>query len=289
MKNNGIVRLMLFTVVCFGFAALFAKMAGDEKITAYWEKVADKLTNQGNYVSIFTQNSFPADNLDTLKIIGTEHDVRIERSKDKEIHFSYYKKNEGDKLELVNITGTSISIGLNKLNSPKNRFKINFNFNSDENPGLNVQDVNQLAVVVQVPGTIKKLKVETVSGEIRAHDLNFDEVTLDSVSGDIKLRGDFLTMNLSTVSGDVKFISERTSTDARFQTVSGNVNIGFHEQPALKLTFNTTSGDMKIDKAFGGGEFQGDVKELKIGAATGNLSVETVSGDLQIEKTEGAN
>lgn len=208
MKSNWIVRLMLFTVVCFGLAGLFAKMAGDEKITGYWQKVADKLTNQGNFVSVFTQDSLPAENLNTLKITGTEHDVRFEESKDSDLHFSYYKKNADEKMELFKIEGSELSIDLNKLNLPKNQFKINFKFKSDENPGsLIVQDVDQSAIVIQVPSNIKKLKVETVSGEIKANALKFDEATVGSVSGNLKLQGAYRALNLSTVSGDIFLVS----------------------------------------------------------------------------------
>lgn len=287
MKSNWIVRLMLFTVVCFGLAGLFAKMAGDEKITGYWQKVADKLTNQGSYVSVFTQDSLPAENLSTLKIVGTEHNVRFEKSKDKDIHFSYYKKNDEGKIDLLKIEGSTLSIDLNKLNSPKNRFKINFNFNSDENIGLNMQEGNESAVVIQLPGSIKRIEAETVSGEIRTSELKFEEAIVTSVSGDLKLHGDIKTLNLSTVSGDIKFVSENAEPDAKIETVSGDIKISFDRQPGFNLTFNTTSGDVKIARTIGGSEFEGDVKDLKIGSATGNLAISTVSGDLRIEKIEG--
>ncbi len=287
MKSNWIVRLMLFTVVCFGLAGLFSKMAGDEKITDYWQKVADKLTNQGNYVSVFTQDALPAESLNSLKIIGTENDIRIEKSKDKEIHFSYYKKNDGQKTEFLKVEDSMISFDLNELKAPKNRFKINFNFNSDENVGLHMQEDNQTAVVIQLPENIRNVKVETVSGEIKLNAVNFDEATISSVSGNLKLQGEIKSLNLSTVSGDIKFDPESVEPNANIETVSGDIKISFDRQPGFKLTFGTTSGDVKIDKTFGGTEFEGDVKDLKIGSAVGALKINTVSGDLKIEKRSG--
>lgn len=287
MKSNWVIRLMLFTVVCFGLAGLFAKMAGDEKITGYWQKVADKLTNRGNFVSVFTQENFAAENFSALNITGTEHDVRFEKSKDGDIHFSYYKKNEGPKIELLKIEGATAYIDLNKLNSPKNRFKINFNFNSDENPGFNVQEVNQSAIVIQVPENIKMLKVETVSGEIKSSDLKFDETVIRSVSGNLKLQGDLKALNLTTVSGDIKLEIENFEPDVKMETVSGDIKIGFERHPGFKLTFSTTSGSVKIDKAFGGADIDGNVKDLKIGSGGGRLAISTVSGDLEIEKSAG--
>lgn len=290
MKSNWIIRLALFTIVCFGLAGLFAEMAGDEKITDYWQKVADKLTNSGNYVSVFTQKDFPSENLNTLNITGTEHDVRFERSKDGDFHFSYYKKNDDAKIDFYKIEGSALTIDLNKLNLPKNQFKINFNFNSDENPSGFIgigQKVDQAVVVIQVPENITKLNVATVSGEIKANSLKFDEAVVSSVSGNLKLQGDFKTLNLSTVSGNIKLESDNVEPNFKMETVSGDIKINFDRQPGFKLTFSTTSGDVKIAKTIGGGEFDGDVKDLKIGSAAGFLAISTVSGDLRIGKVDG--
>ena len=263
-------------------------MAGDEKIADYWQKVADKLTNQGNYVSIFTQKDIPSENLNTLNISGTEHDVRFEKSKDADFHFSYYKKNDDAKIDFFKIEGSALSIDLKKLNLPKNQFKINFNFKSDENPsGFIARDVDQASIVIQVPEKIKNLKIETVSGEIKSNSLNFDEAIVSSVSGNLKLQGEFKSLYLSTVSGDIKLESGNAEPEAKIETVSGDIKISLDRQPGFKLTFNTTSGDVEIAKTIGGGEFEGDVKDLKIGSAAGTLAISTVSGDLRIEKIDG--
>ena len=284
MKSNWTIRIFGITVISFGLAIFFTKLSGEDKIESYWQGTADALTNKGKFVSVFTEESFEAENLKEINIIASANELKIEKSKDNKIHFLYYKKNDSANNELTSTTGTVMKFHLDKLIIPKNNLKINFNFKNMESFGVIANDVKHSTAIVQLPANIKKIKIDTISGEIKIVDLKLDEVKIESVSGDVKLQGDIKELKSSTVSGDLKFQSEISDPNVKLSTVSGNIKITFYKEPDFKLNFDTRSGNIRFDKNFSKPELDGSVKDLKFGKGSGQFEISTVSGDLEIKK-----
>ncbi len=282
MKTNWIIRLLLFTVISFSLAVYFAKISGEEKITIYWQNVADKLTDSGNVVRVFTEEEIAAADINEIRIKGVNNDIRIESSKDSLIHFSYYKKNSATKNEMIEAQGPILKIDLTKDEVTRTKLKFNFNFKNNESFGL-VEGVNQSSVVIQIPSNIKILKIESVSGEVKLTTERLEEVKIESVSGNLRLQGSFNLLTTSTVSGDIKLLSEVSDPKLELRSTSGDIKVTFKKQPDLILDFQTASGNLKLDRKILSAELEGNVKDLKIGAGSGRLNVVTVSGNLKIE------
>lgn len=303
MKNTWTIRIITVTLISFGLAVLFAKISGEDKMTSYWQSAADSLTNSGKFVTVYTGENFAASALDEIDVTAKAMDVKIEKSKDDKVHFFYYKKNDAGKMDLTYVEGSVIKFQLEELIFPKNNLKINFNFKNMDYVGVKMQDVKESTVVIQAPANIKKIKITTVSGNIKLVDLNLDEAQIDSVSGDfetqksdfehishtsvsgdIKLQGGIHTLTSKTVSGDLKFSSDTASPELKFSTISGDADLVFFKDPDVEIIFASTSGELNFWGGLPTTKIDGDVKGFKLGKGTAHMKFESTSGDVKISR-----
>lgn len=128
----------------------------------------------------------------------------------------------------------------------------------------------RIATLANPMARVTNLSVETVSGDLKGSG-RFDQLRFNSVSGDLNLTSfdRVLSIDAKTVSGDVEIKSlEPVDAEFAFSTKSGKLEFDKDlrmPQPALtkngeqtlfkigkgtsKVQFQTTSGDLKIDKA----------------------------------------
>jgi DUF4097 and DUF4098 domain-containing protein YvlB len=113
-----------------------------------------------------------------------------------------------------------------------------------------------------------QIKINSVSGEISARATG-GEQKYKSVSGDIHLEAVGGRVTLTTVSGDVYLAADKPLA-ADLNTTSGDLKLA---APTIEqFQFRTVSGDARVSGAF----------------ATGpRHSMESVSGDLRVEPTNG--
>lgn len=284
MKNNWIIKIGIATFVSFMLAAVFAKIAGDEKMNNYGQELANKLTNEGENVSIFTEETFATDAIDEINIMADAIKIKIEKSADDRIHFLYYKKNEASKGLLTNIEESVLNFQLDKLIYPKRKLKINFNFSKFNDLGIAAHDAKESAVVIQIPEKIKKLKIDAVSSNIKVTAGKLAEVVIKLVSGYVELQGDIKAIKTSSVSGDIEIESGLADPKVEISTISGDVKFIFNKSPDINLTVATTSGGIHIDSDLYNGNFEGSINELKLGKGTSQFKVDTVSGDFEIHQ-----
>lgn len=148
-----------------------------------------------------------------------------------------------------------------------------FNWNSDSQMGPTVLDV-------QVPAAVA-LDIDVISADADVHGLAGGDITINSVSGDVRvdahsphldvetvsgqvvLSGAMKQVELQTVSGDI--VAPQVGDHGDFQTVSGDIKV--RGGPYAELDLNTVSGDMELTGGL---------------AADGAISVESVSGDVHL-------
>lgn len=119
---------------------------------------------------------------------------------------------------------------------------------------------SQLRVIV--PPTCR-LEVASSSGDVRLEggvDLAAP-VRVTTVSGDVTVRGGVRSLDLRTVSGDLK-VTAGTLEQLQLRSISGDATV---EAPLRRVLADTTSGD------------------LRLVGLVGDLSVHTTSGDLRAE------
>lgn len=129
--------------------------------------------------------------------------------------------------------------------------------------------------------------VESVSGNATLLEAG-GSISVKAVSGDVKAENLVATrLQAQTVSGDVTLkLKEAFSSTMQVNTVSGDVTIGLMEGSNVRLSLATTSGDLKTDfeaQDVNAGE---TLWTGVLGTGAGTLNVQTISGDVNIQKAQ---
>ena len=161
-------------------------------------------------------------------------------------------------------------------------------------------------LTVKIPkglwSALKYVQISTVSADARVSGLEAGELQFDSTSGALSAEGSYFVLDLDTSSGNVEFAG--MAKDVEMDTVSGDAVMDFSETPKA-LSFDSSSGDLalilpenrsiELDFETVSGDFHNefgifqnrDDEMVFEGTERGEpaeLEVDTVSGDVKIEK-----
>lgn len=161
---------------------------------------------------------------------------------------------------------------------------------------------------IDVSDATGHVELQSVSGEIRAERVS-GEVRVDAVSGDVTISKVTGTLEVETVSGQMEIEGAKLSS-LRSETVSGDLTYEGTLDSDGRYEFHSQSGDirLRIPASTGGTvrveTFSGDVdsdfpltmqpggstghprrQEFTFGKGGSRITVESFSGDINIEKT----
>lgn len=135
-------------------------------------------------------------------------------------------------------------------------------------------------LVLRVPRRAE-LDVTGVSSDIRIDGAGGATLSVESVSGDVQVKGEVERLDLVAVSGDVEF--RGSARRSNVENVSGDVEL---EGLEGELEVSLVSGDVTLDGGvFDLGRFESvsGTLELRLEVRDGGrLSVETMSGDVEL-------
>ena len=298
MKKFFLISIIFFVTSTF-MTLVFAGMAGEQGMKSYFAEVVQDRMNcvDANWVQ-HKINLMGAEELE-LNSIGTDIKFELSDSNDIEIEFAddFYNKPDARK-EIFTRANKAIKLDVSEFVGDEQRLQ--FNFKSGKSFNLQIENVPML---IKIPKQIKKIKIVTVSGNIKISNLNLEEAKVDTISGDVLFKeseleslklqstsGDFKfsgklgQVEITSVSGDVKFELEKSTSHAKIQTTSGDVKVELSQKFNFEIEFNTVSGVGKLndDIRFTSGA------ELKTqgvsGEKMGLWKVQTVSGDFKIKE-----
>lgn len=156
---------------------------------------------------------------------------------------------------------------------------------------LEIEVVSATVAVNEVAG--KSLSVDSVSGRVKV-DSAAPKVRVDAVSADVEFTGKSEDANIETVSGDVQI--RGVGGRAHAETVSGSIRIE-GAQPLHDTNVSTVSGDIEIRGALDKGgrvhveSMSGDVRLRLPSSLSARLEAKTFSGSIksdfgEVEKPE---
>lgn len=119
-------------------------------------------------------------------------------------------------------------------------------------------------VILEIPANLEEVSIESLSGDVRAEGTGMRSLSITSMSGDVSVR-DIACQSifLSSKSGDLSLKKTRTES-LIIETISGDVQ--YKNVIANIFTFNAVSGDM------GGRKIE-----------SRNVYLKTVSGDIRLD------
>ena len=130
-------------------------------------------------------------------------------------------------------------------------------------------------IVVEVPVT-SALSAKVGSSDVSTHG-RFDDIRIDSGSGDIALDIVDGSTEVKSGSGDVR--AEQLAGDAVIKSGSGDVQV---RRSDSDLVVTTGSGDVRVDRADGDVAVKTGSGDAQLGSARGEVVFTTGSGDLVI-------
>ncbi|MEQ1721652.1 MAG: DUF4097 family beta strand repeat-containing protein [Pseudobdellovibrio sp.] len=268
------------TIVSFSLSGMLAKNYGEGKMTQYLQDVANYSFNHVDLEFANTEESLSAEKLIEIEVNSTEVDLKIEKSSDDKIKLIYSKNSKDKTTDLIHINGLTMKIDFDQLKREGPWVKFNFT-NPEEGTGFLA---NQSVVKILVPENIRKIKIKTVSGDMKVLNLDLEELKLESVSGHIDIQGKLNDINAKTISGDFLVNSDLDNPKVKISTVSGDTRAVFNSEPNINFNFETVSGEVSFSESLARKEISGAVKDLNFGKGEGSFEVQSTSGDVKIEK-----
>lgn len=126
------------------------------------------------------------------------------------------------------------------------------------------------------------LDIEVVSATVDVAGIEGRELSIDNVSGKVRLDSRARELSVDSVSGSIEMTG--SADEAKFESVSGNVRV---RASGGEFKFETVSGDVDAElqgyREMTGGTVSGGVRLRGTPAARARIEIETMSGDVRVE------
>lgn len=149
------------------------------------------------------------------------------------------------------------------------------------NVGNNDVSIKTMVGDISVESEGEGAFINTASGNVTVSGIR-KQVKIISAAGNISVEGDRPKMDLNTTTGQVN-VTVNSIEKSDIRTVNGNVDMNIREKD-MKLHISTVSGDINLEgKYVESSKTFGKSFTKAFSDAQSNLSIHTVSGDVQIQ------
>lgn len=249
----------------------------------------------------------------------TDADIEIKKSSTNDVELSVTGGIADDMEALKETLRVSASVGTLSIQQEK-KAGISVSYAASRLFGLKVGKYSARIVIhIAVPEQFEKIKVKSISGDIKANNSNAkilfihtgsgdvgvedcqaDELFASSISGDVNViacKAD--KMDVVSVSGDIKAEFDKSAqcrakstsgdckltignqVDAVVSSTSGDVNVRYIGEIGLEMALSSTSGD--VSAVCGGINSKGKKKvQERFGEPDSKLKASTISGDIKV-------
>lgn len=286
---------LLATVGCTILALIFGSMAGPELMKEFGQRAAKIKFNDVPFQQVSVK--LDAKDIDRLTLKSRAINIEVGPSPDDDIHVDYAYAGEALQGELPqNRNGHDLTLDADEFMKNEGQWKIDM-FQSGANFNVTGEEAK---LIVKVPARVQMIVLKSISGALRAENLNVKKLVTDAVSGNVKVTsGQIEELEVKTVSGDLKLAATVKQVDAKSvsgrlkmeirkadagiscETASGDVVLNYVDQPDALLSFKSMSGQVRVSAAQRM-NVQGELDNFKLGSGKGQIKIKTVSGDARI-------
>lgn len=123
-----------------------------------------------------------------------------------------------------------------------------------------------------------ELELSSTSGSIACENCTVDKLQMNNVSGSMRAEGEFMDVQIETVSGSAKLESRTAPDEINGDSVSGKITVILPEDSGFTAKLDTVSGSLNC-------EFPGTLSDKKIvsGDGSSDYRFNSVSGGISIE------
>ena len=294
-SNTNIRKIVIWLVVIAVVSLTIAAVAffnTENYIVRFW----DRSNFEGNSIDevktfdIDKVKTFDVEQLKEIYIHSVSSDVSVFSTDEEDVKIHFYgSSTAGSEKELpnliTNLEGNKLKI---EIKYPKVLF-----YNANVVLDIYIpQDYGESIIVEAVSADIdisnldiNNFQCKTVSGDLKIKSLGSDNLILKTTSGEMNIMDFMGNLEADSVSGDINARYRVFDNNIDVKTISGKVKIDLPKNAEFYLKTNTVSGEVVTEFPITIISF-GKMNQLEgtVGAGDNSIIIDTVSGDIYINK-----
>ena len=277
MKRNAIVRIVLFSILALSLVGVLIGGIAFKRYTA--PGIIVRGTTEAPVVS---RNHFNAEEIDRLNIDWAAGKIVILPVEGSEIAVTEELLGEDDEM-VLKLDGSTLYVEYSE-----NAVSLNFGSINKKNLYITVPqdwvckelDIDAASATVQAEFlTVEKLESSTASGEHTFRDCKVEQLTLETVSGNLDYSGTLDKLDFGGVSAQADVVVTNFPKSIDVETVSGDVNLTLPKECGFTLEKDSVSGHFSSEL-----ETRKENGKYVYGDGQCKIDVEGVSASITIRK-----
>ena len=277
MRRNAIVRIVLFSILALSLVGVLIGGIAFKRYTS--PGIILRYTTEAPVVS---QNHFNAEEIDRLNIDWAAGEIVILPVEGSEIAVTEELLEEEDEM-VLKLDGSTLyveycegAVSLNFGSAPKKNLYITV----PQDWVCKELEIDAASATVQAERlTIQKAASSTASGSHTFRDCKVEQLTLETVSGDLDYSGTLDKLDFGGVSAQADVVVTNFPKSIDVETVSGDVNLTLPKECGFTLEKDTVSGHFSSEL-----ETRKENGKYVYGDGQCKIDVEGVSASITIRK-----
>lgn len=277
MKRNAIVRIVLFSILALSLVGVLIGGIAFKRYTA--PGIIVRGTTEAPVVS---RNHFNAEEIDRLNIDWAAGKIVILPVEGSEIAVTEELLGEEDEM-VLKLDGSTLYVEYSE-----NAVSLNFGSINKKNLYITVPqdwvckelDIDAASATVQAERlTIQKAASSTASGDHTFRDCKVEQLTLETISGNLDYSGTLDKLDFGGVSAQADVVVTNFPKSIDVETVSGDVNLTLPKECGFTLEKDSVSGHFSSEL-----ETRKENGKYVYGDGQCKIDVEGVSASITIRK-----
>jgi len=288
MRNNTNIQKMVIWLVVIAIVSLTIAAIAFFNTESYMVNFRDRNNFEGN--SIDEVRTFGIDQLKEIYIHSVSSDVSVFSTDEEDVKIYFYGrsalKSEKTLPKLItNLEGSKLKI---EIKYPKVLF-----YNANVVLDVYIPQDYRESIIVDTASadvdisnlSINNFQCKTVSGDLKIESLDSDNLTIKTTSGEVNIMDFRGNLEANSVSGDISIRYRVFDNNIDVKTISGQVEIDLPQNAEFYLKTNTVSGEVAAKFPITIISFN-KMNQLEgtVGAGDNNIIIDTVSGDIYVNK-----